>query len=78
MKQAGPRAALGFGLSVDGGGNDPGLGAVVLFALGGEVGLEGFQVACAGVVDEVVDCLEGERDSGRCGCGHLALSVLGF
>lgn len=71
MKQTGPRATLGLGLGVNGGGDDPGLGAVVLFALGGEIGLEGFQVACASVVDEVVDCLEGELD--WCGCRHFAL-----
>ena len=61
MQQTAAAAALFLGLGVDGGGDDLAGGEVELRRECGEVCLEGGEVADAGVVDEVVCCVCGER-----------------
>ncbi|PLN81603.1 hypothetical protein BDW42DRAFT_168669 [Aspergillus taichungensis] len=61
MQQTAAGAALFLGLGVDGGGDDLAGGEVELRGERGEVCLEGGEVADAGVVDEVVCCVCGER-----------------
>lgn len=65
MQETSSRAPLALVLAVERGPYYRSRGDVVLLAQVGDVGLEGVEVADAGVVDEVVDSLEGEGEGDR-------------
>lgn len=76
VQHAGARAAFAFVFHVDGRGDDVRLWAVVLRGEGGDVGVQGLEVTGPGIVDEVVDGLERQRDGDCrlglwCGGGHF-------
>lgn len=58
VQYTGTRAALALVLHIDGRSYDLGLWTAVLGSQVGDVGSQGFQVAGAGIVDEVINGLE--------------------
>lgn len=59
MQNAGSSASLALILHVDGRCDDLGLGAAILRCKICDIGGQGLQIACAGIVDEVINRLGG-------------------
>jgi hypothetical protein len=69
MQHARSSASLALVLDVDSRCDNLSLGAAILRGKTGDIGLQGLQITCAGIVDEVIDRLGGECN----GHGRLGL-----